>query len=52
MRVYGLNNEAVFGVEDISDDWPPLSDQQLKDFGDYHGVELDLLDLLGVQIEH
>jgi len=51
-RVNGLNNEAVFGVGQIWNDWPPLSKEQVRNFGEYHGVELDLLDLSGVHMEH
>jgi len=47
-----LNKEAVFGVEDISNNWPPLSREQIDRFEDYNGPELDLLDLLGVHMEH
>ncbi|GAA5859048.1 hypothetical protein JCM5353_000217 [Sporobolomyces roseus] len=45
-----MDKEAVFGVADISNDWPPLSEEQVGNFGDYQGQELDLLDLTSVYI--
>jgi len=45
-----MDTEAVFGVEDISDDWPPLSKEQVRDMSGYQGQELDLLDLTRVRI--
>ncbi|GAA5845862.1 hypothetical protein JCM5353_003352 [Sporobolomyces roseus] len=51
-RIVEMDRSAVFGVEDLWDDWPPLSEQQVKEFGDYRGVELDLLDLSEVHVEN
>lgn len=51
-RIVEMDRTAVFGVEDLWDDWPPLSEQQFKEFGEYRGVELDLLDLSEVHVEN
>jgi len=45
-----MDKEAVFGVADISNDWPPLSEEQVGNFIDYQGQELDLLDLTNVYL--
>lgn len=46
------DKRAIFGVKDISHTWPPLSIEQVEDYGDYQGPELDLLDLSEVDMDY